>query len=100
MADTQYADHTTVGRGKRDVGYRVLHMLAAFLDPRTKELKYFGASDKTLIKNEVKRRGALMAKKQMEMRKLAAVVDPLAPVVADGLAPVVAVAAACPRDYA
>jgi len=98
LADTQYADHSIVGPGKRHVGYRVLHMLAAFLDPRTKELKSFGAGDKTLIKNEVKRRGALMAKKQMEMRKLAAVVDPLATVVADGLAPVVAVAASCTRD--
>ena len=56
VPNTQYDEHKTVGYRNRHKGYRVVHMLAAFLDPRTKLLLTFGTDDRSKIIVEARRR--------------------------------------------
>ena len=62
--NTQYNEHKTTGYFNRHKGYRVLHMLAAFLDPRTKLLLTFGIDDRNKIYCEARRRTIILLKKQ------------------------------------
>ena len=66
--DTQFDEHMNLGYRKRHVGYRISHMLGAFLDPRTKELLTFGPSDRAKIKAEVKIRAMTEAMEQQAQR--------------------------------
>lgn len=68
IPDTQFDEHKGVGFRKRHVGYRLSHMLGAFLDPRTKELVTFGLSDRAKIEDELKQRAMTEAKKQQAQR--------------------------------
>jgi hypothetical protein len=54
--NTMYDEHLTTGPRNRHKGFRPLVMVAAFLDPRTKQLLPFGDEDKQKIHTEVKRR--------------------------------------------
>lgn len=54
--DTCYDEHKTTQVGMRHKGFRVEHMVGAFLDPRYKDLKQFGVQDKLKIRNEVHNR--------------------------------------------
>jgi hypothetical protein len=84
--NTQYDEHFTTGYGNRHKGYRVLHMVAAFLDPRTKLLLTFGVDDRNKIWLETRRRALIELKKQKVVPEV-----PVVPVVPD--VPVVAVVA-------
>ena len=64
VPNTQYDEHKTVGHRKRHKEYRVVHMLAAFLDPRTKLLLTFGTDDRSKIILEARRRTLMLLKKQ------------------------------------
>jgi len=76
IPDTQFDDHKDVGFRNRHVGYRLSHMLGAFLDPRTKELVTFGPSDRAKIEDVLKQRAMTEAKKQQaERSEQVAVVD-------------------------
>ena len=86
--NTQYDEHFTTGYRKRHKGYRVLHMLAAFLDPRTKLLMTFcleprnTGCDRNKIYFEARRRAIILLKQ----RKLTQ--GPVVPVVpVDGVVP-------------
>lgn len=57
-----YSEHLTEGAGRRHKGFRKSHMLAAYLDPRTKFLIPFGNDDKAAIENLVQERALLIAK--------------------------------------
>ena len=57
--------HKSLAKGKRMQGFRVLHMLAALLDPRTKKLMTFGLQDKGKVREELKRIAILEAKKRV-----------------------------------
>jgi hypothetical protein len=61
VTDTMYDEHLQPRVRQRHRGFRVLHMLAAFLDPRHKDLRVFGDGDKNKIYNEVNRRCELIA---------------------------------------
>jgi len=64
-ADTQFDMQKTLGPKKRLQGFRMIHMLAALLDPRTKKLMTFGLQDKRKIEEELKRIAILEAKKRV-----------------------------------
>ena len=84
--NTQYDEHFTTGYFNRHKGYRLLHMLAAFLDPRTKLLLTFGTDDRDKIWIETRRRALIL----LQQRKLEMVpqgpevpVVPVVPLVVD-----------------
>lgn len=52
---TMYDEHTHTGRSNRHVGFRVSQMMAAFLDPRTKNLTCFDERDKYRIIDDVRK---------------------------------------------
>ena len=64
-ADTQFDLHKTLAYRKRMQGFRMIHMLAALLDPRTKKLMTFGLLDKRKIEDELKRIAILEALKRV-----------------------------------
>ena len=64
-ADTQFDMQKTLGYRNRMQGLRMIHMLAALLDPRTKKLITFGLQDKRKIPEELKRIAILEAKKRV-----------------------------------
>ena len=64
-ADTQFDMQKTLGYRNRMQGFRMIHMLAALLDPRTKKLMTFGLLDKRKIEEELKRIAILEAKKRV-----------------------------------
>ena len=74
--DTQFDMQKTLGPRTRMQGFRMLHMLAALLDPRTKTLITFGLLDKRKIQDELKRISILEAKKRVPVA--VAVADPVA----------------------
>jgi zinc finger BED domain-containing protein 1 (E3 SUMO-protein ligase ZBED1) len=49
VPNTMFDEHLRFGKGQRHKGFRKVHMLAALLDPRYKELKGFGEEDKKKI---------------------------------------------------
>jgi hypothetical protein len=59
--NTLYDEHLTTGDRQRHKGFRVVHMLGAYLDPRTKNLSGFGHEDKAKIIQEIKRRALLLS---------------------------------------
>jgi hypothetical protein len=83
--NSQYDEHFTTGYFNRHKGYRVLHMLAAFLDPRTKLLLTFGTDDRDKIWLETRRRALIELTKQKLVPEV-----PVVPVVPE--VPVVLVA--------
>ena len=64
-ADTQFDLHKTLAYRKRMQGFRMIHMLAALLDPRTKKLITFGLQDRRKIQEELKRIAIREAKKRV-----------------------------------
>ena len=60
VPNTMYDEHLSVGERNRHKGYRPLHMVAAYLDPRTKLLHVFGEEDKAKIVQETKRRALVI----------------------------------------
>ena len=78
--NTQYDEHFTTGYFNRHKGYRVLHMIAAFLDPRTKLLLTFGFADRNKIWLETRVR-ALILRRKLEMERQVPVPVPVPAVV-------------------
>jgi hypothetical protein len=72
-ADTQFDMQKTLGYRNRMQGFRMIHMLAALLDPRTKKLMTFGLLDKRKIQEELKRIAILEAKKRVPVAVAVAV---------------------------
>ena len=72
-ADTQFDMQKTLGHRNRMHGFRMIHMLAALLDPRTKKLMTFGLLDKRKIEEELKRIAILEAKKRVAVAVAVAV---------------------------
>jgi hypothetical protein len=62
--NTCYDEHLAVGSGNRQVGFRIAHMLGAALDPRTKELHWFGHRDQDKIWKLVEERAIALALEQ------------------------------------
>jgi hypothetical protein len=65
IKDTEFDEQNNTGDRNRHKGFRKLHMVSSFLDPRTKGLVEFGPEDKLKIIAEVTLRATKIAK---EMR--------------------------------
>jgi len=91
--NTQYDEHFNTGDRNRHKGYRVLHMLAAFLDPRTKLLMTFCLDlenpfcDRNKIYYEARRRAIILLRERKLEMGLEGPVVPVVPGV--GVVPVV-----------
>jgi hypothetical protein len=73
--DTMYDEHKTLQVGNRHKGFRVEHMVGAFLDPRYKNLKPFGVQDKRKIRDEVHKRVKKIALMVVDEPEIVEVVD-------------------------
>jgi hypothetical protein len=61
--DTVLTEHETLGKGNRHKGLRVVHMISAYLDPRTRDhlLTILGPGDQELLAKELKTRAVIVA---------------------------------------
>jgi hypothetical protein len=91
LPNTMYDEHLQTGPRRRHKGFRKIHMIAAFLDPRCKDLAPFGEVDKQKIYAEVKRRALLIF---AELRAAEEVAATAARVAADAAAAAAAAAGA------
>lgn len=89
VTDTAFEEHYTLGPRNRHKGFRPVHMVAHFIDPRMKNSSIFGDEDKKKIVKEVLERGKCIATElyQEAIR--------LAPTPVDAAVPV----AAAPRGF-